>query len=69
MIQFDSPVRVLDISVFDLRGRRVVQLGAGLAAGQGSLPWNRRGLARGSYFLRMHTETRDVTRKVVVWDR
>lgn len=66
MVQFGSPERIVDVSVFDLRGRRVVRLGAGMPQGEGTLSWDRRGIARGTYFLRMQTETREISRKVVV---
>jgi hypothetical protein len=59
------------LDVYDVRGRRVRTLMDGYAAGAGRVTWNGTNndgvpVASGVYFLRLHTTTATVTRKVMM---
>ena len=68
----DSGDLAVDLAVFDLRGRRVRQLAAGvLPPGEHSFSWDRRDAsgrptAAGTYLLRLIAGGEQLTRKIVV---
>ncbi len=67
-IRFDLPHPVdVSLEIFDVRGRRVADLLEGLqAAGRRSLVWSTRGRAAGVYFVRLRTDGRTFTRRMIV---
>jgi subtilisin-like proprotein convertase family protein len=72
-IRFDLPsASTIDLAVFDVTGRRVVTLAAGLAvAGRHEAVWEgrddqRRAVATGQYFIRLTVDGRSLTRKLLL---
>ncbi len=66
-IRLDRAMQTVDLSVFDLEGRRVRTLVQGpLAAGEHRVPFARRGLPAGSYMVRLATENGVSTKLLVV---
>lgn len=61
--------RQVEVTVFDVSGRRVTRLATGrMAAGRHSVAWPRgeAGVAPGVYIIRLATENVAITRRVVV---
>lgn len=57
----------VSLAVYDVKGRRVAEvLDAALSAGPHERRFDTRGLPSGVYFVRLHTPTASVTRKLVV---
>ena len=58
-----------DMTIFDVRGRRVAEVfrGQPVGAGRWSIQFNVRRLASGVYFVKLHTATGSLSRKMVVW--
>ncbi len=66
-IRLDRAMRTVDLSLFDLQGRRLRTLLQGpLAAGEHRVPFARRGLPAGSYMVRLATENGVCTKLLVV---
>ncbi|NUO20372.1 T9SS type A sorting domain-containing protein, partial [bacterium] len=67
-IQYDIPQAAqISLSVYDLLGREVATLFQGMKdPGRHAVFWNAEGVSTGVYFIRLHSEHRSATQKVLL---